>query len=138
MRAVVDHSVQARLITVPSVTREVTVGLRYDRHDPFAVSLAFPPDVSLDGQEVVWVFSRELLEDGLRAAVGLGDVHIRPSGPERPEGTVIELRAPEGVAVIEFDTTGLLHFLHGTYGVVPDGSEHLELDLERGLTSLLG
>ncbi|CAL9439543.1 SsgA family sporulation/cell division regulator [Streptomyces radiopugnans] len=135
MRAVVDHSVQARLITVPSVTREVTVGLRYDRHDPFAVSLVFPSDVSLDGQEVVWVFSRELLEDGLRAAVGLGDVHIRPSGPER---TVIELRAPEGVAVIEFDTTGLLRFLHGTYGVVPDGSEHLELDLDRGLTSLLG
>ncbi|WP_101258715.1 SsgA family sporulation/cell division regulator [Streptomyces barkulensis] len=138
MRAVVDHSVQARLITVPSVTREVTVGLRYDRHDPFAVSLVFPPDVSLDGQEVVWVFSRELLEDGLRAAVGLGDVHIRPSGPERPEQTVIELRAPEGVAVIEFDSTGLLRFLHGTYGVVPGGSEHLELDLDRGLTSLLG
>ncbi|MCI0383980.1 SsgA family sporulation/cell division regulator [Streptomyces sp. CNQ085] len=135
MRAVVDHSVQARLITVPSVTREVTVGLRYDRHDPFAVSLVFPSDVSLDGQEVVWVFSRELLEDGLRAAVGLGDVHIRPSGPER---TVIELRAPEGVAVIEFDTTGLLRFLRGTYGMVPGGSEYLELDLDRGLTSLLG
>jgi hypothetical protein len=135
MRAVVDHSVQARLITVPSVTREVTVGLRYDRHDPFAVRLVFPSDVSLDGEEVAWVFSRELLEDGLRDSVGLGDVHIRPSGPER---TVIELRAPEGVAVIEFDTTGLLRFLHGTYGVVPGGSEYLELDLDRGLTSLLG
>ncbi|MFD1828518.1 SsgA family sporulation/cell division regulator [Streptomyces desertarenae] len=135
MPAVVDHSVQARLITVPSVTREVTVGLRYDRHDPFAVQLVFPSEVSLDGQEVAWVFSRELLEDGMRARVGPGDVSVRPSGAER---TVIELRAPEGVAVVEFDTGSLLRFLHGTYQLVPPGTEPLELDLDRGLTSLLG
>ncbi|HZG03895.1 MAG TPA: SsgA family sporulation/cell division regulator [Streptomyces sp.] len=134
MPAVIDHTVQARLVTVPSVTREIPVALRYDRHDPFAVRIVFPPDVSLDGHEVTWVFSRELLEDGLHSAVGHGDVHIRPDGTER---TVVELRAPEGVAVIEFGTGGLRRFLRGTYELVPGGTEHLELDLDNRLTALL-
>ena len=133
MPAVIDHTVQARLITVPSVTREVTVVLRYDRQDPFAVQIVFPSEVSLDGHEVAWVFSRELLEDGLHTPVGQGDVRIRPGDPAR---TVIELRAPEGMAVIEFDTAGLRCFLRGAYELVPCGEEHLGLDLDRGLTAL--
>ncbi|GAA2456559.1 SsgA family sporulation/cell division regulator [Streptomyces macrosporus] len=134
MPTVIDHTVQARLVTVPSATRDVTVALRYDRHDPFAVRIVFPPDVSLDGQEVAWVFSRELLEEGLRASVGRGDVRVRPNGETR---TVVELRAPEGVAVIEFDTAGLRNFLRGTYKLVRSGTEHLEMDLDRALTALL-
>ncbi|GAA2385505.1 SsgA family sporulation/cell division regulator [Streptomyces glaucosporus] len=134
MPAVIDHTVQARLVTVPSATRDVTVALRYDRHDPFAVQIVFPPDVSLDGHEVAWVFSRELLEEGLRVSVGQGDVRVRPNGGTR---TVVELRAPEGVAVIEFDTTALRGFLRGTYKLVRNGAEHLELDLDRALSALL-
>ncbi|WP_031509301.1 SsgA family sporulation/cell division regulator [Streptomyces megasporus] len=134
MPAVIDHTVQARLVTVPSATRDLTVSLRYDRQDPFAVRIVFPPDVSLDGQEVAWIFSRELLEEGLRVSAGQGDVRVRPDGGTR---TVVELRAPEGVAVIEFDTAGLRSFLRGTYKLVRDGAEHLELDLDRTLTTLL-
>ncbi|MEE1938469.1 SsgA family sporulation/cell division regulator [Streptomyces sp. TRM 70361] len=134
MPIIIDHNVQARLVTVPSLTRDVPVGLRYDRQDPFAVRIVFPSEVSLDGHEVVWVFSRELLEEGLRSPAGPGDVHVRPGETGR---TVVELRAPEGVAVIEFTTADLRRFLRGTYELVPGGGERHELDIDRVLTALL-
>lgn len=134
MYKVIDHTVQAQLITNPPTTRSLTPALRYDELDPLAVRIVFPPDISLDGAEVSWVFARELLAEGLRGAAGEGDVHVWPCGLER---TVIELHTGEGVAVLEFRAADLWGFLQCSYELVPAGGESARLDLDEGLASLL-
>ncbi|GAB2768698.1 SsgA family sporulation/cell division regulator [Streptomyces daliensis] len=134
MSAVIDHIAQARLIAQPPAGRTLSAALRYDGGDPLAVRLVFPADASLDGAEVTWAFARDLLIEGLRAPSGDGDVHVWPCGPDR---TVIELRSPEGVALLEFRSADLRHFLLRSYDVVAPGKEPLRLGLERGLAALL-
>jgi len=131
---VITRTVQAQLITRPPATRPLAPALRYETDDPLAVRIVFPAEISLDGEEVAWAFSRELLAEGLRGPAGEGDVHICPCGQEL---TVIELHAGEGVAVLEFRATDLAAFLQRTYGLVPAGTEPALLDLEEGFAALL-
>ena len=135
MSAVIDHTVQARLVRRDADARVLSATLRYDPSDPLAVRFVFPADVSLDGEEVAWLFSRRLLDDGLDARSGEGDVRLRPYGPSR---TVLELHAPTGMARVEFPTQGLRTFLELTYRSVPRDGETTAQDLERGLADLLG
>ncbi|MBO8199654.1 SsgA family sporulation/cell division regulator [Streptomyces smyrnaeus] len=134
MSKVITRIVQAQLITRPPATRPLTPALRYDTDDPLAVRIVFPSEISLDGEEVAWAFSRELLAEGLRGPAGEGDVHICPCGQER---TVIELYAGEGVAVLEFRAADLGRFLQHSYDLVPAGAETALLDLEEGFAALL-
>ncbi|CDR05397.1 SsgA family sporulation/cell division regulator [Streptomyces iranensis] len=134
MTTVIDQAVQAQLIASTPESRAIPACLRYERDDPFAVRVSFPPSASLDGSAVEWTFGRELLAAGLRGPAGSGDVQMWPSGPQ---GTVLEFHAPEGMAMVQFDTGDLLRFLGRSYAVVPEGSEAGELDLDEGLVSLL-
>lgn len=133
MSAVIDHAVQARLFAEPA--RHLSAVLRFDAADPLAVRLCFPPEASLDGTEVTWTFGRELLDEGLGAPAGEGDVHVRPCLSNLAR-TVVELHSPEGVAVLEFPSTELRRFLRRTGA---SAAAHQDLpDLERELTALLG
>ncbi|MGW7694685.1 SsgA family sporulation/cell division regulator [Streptomyces asiaticus] len=134
MTTVIDQAVQAQLIASTPESRAIPACLRYERDDPFAVHISFPPSASLDGSAVEWTFGRELLAAGLRGPAGSGDVQMWPSGPQ---GTVLEFHAPEGMAMVQFDTADLRRFLGRSYAVVPEGSEAGELDLDEGLASLL-
>ncbi|MDT3400537.1 SsgA family sporulation/cell division regulator [Streptomyces sp. B1866] len=134
MSTIIDQAVQARLIASTPEARAIPAGLHYERQDPFAVRVSFPPAASLDGTEVDWVFGRELLAAGLRGPAGNGDVHVWPCGPER---TVMEFHAPEGMAMVQFDTADLRLFLFRSYAVVPEGDEDAELDLDEELAALL-
>ncbi|EMF57883.1 MULTISPECIES: SsgA family sporulation/cell division regulator [Streptomyces] len=127
----------ARALLVTAEDREVPVpaSLRYSSDDPLAVHLDFPADISLNGTMVTWTFSRDLLEKGVAAPAGTGDVHIWPCGRLR---TVVELRSPYGTALLRFEKAALQRFLLRSYGVVPAGREELGPALDRGLTSLLG
>lgn len=109
--------------------------LSYDRTDPFAVRMAFPAPATLGGTEVFWEFSRELLAAGMDAPAGVGDVRVRPFGYDR---TVLEFHAAEGIAMVHVRTAELRRFLRRAQEVVPAGDEHRFLDLDRGLTHLLG
>ncbi|MEU6340176.1 MULTISPECIES: SsgA family sporulation/cell division regulator [unclassified Streptomyces] len=133
----IDHIVQARLHTPKSGPEghEITATLRYHRDDPLAARMAFPPSVSLDGAEVTWVFARGLLTTGLYEPAGEGDVHVRPAGPDR---TVLEFRAPAGVALVEVATTDLRIFLARVYEAVPPGHEFRGVDMDAVIASLLG
>ncbi|MEI5101107.1 SsgA family sporulation/cell division regulator [Streptomyces sp. PmtG] len=135
MAVTLEQSARARLITPEGRERPIPVTLRYTASDPFAVQVAFPPEVSLDGAEVTWVFARHLLEQGLGAPAGTGDVHIWPCGRAR---TVLEFHAPHGLALVQFDRAALRRFLARSYAVVGADGEAAELDLDRGLTRLLG
>lgn len=108
--------------------------LSYDRTDPFAIRMAFPAPATLEGTEVSWEFSRELLAEGMDVPAGVGDVRIRPFGYDR---TVLEFHAPEGIAMVHVRTADLRRFLRRTQQLVPVGGEHRFLDLDRSLTDLL-
>lgn len=109
--------------------------LSYDRTDPFAVRMAFPAPATLEGTEVSWEFSRELLAAGIIAPTGAGDVRVRPFGFDR---TVLEFHAAEGIAMVHVRTAELRRFLRRAQELVPVGDEHRFLDLDRNLTHLLG
>ncbi|MFC8450752.1 SsgA family sporulation/cell division regulator [Kitasatospora sp. NPDC057223] len=146
----VEQVVQARLIISTQRSVPMRVTLRYRVVDPLAVRMAFPAEYSLDevppdgapdgsvqgaGHEVEWVFARQLLAAGLDGPAGIGDVHIRPALAAR---TVVELRAAEGVALLQFDCPELRRFLWRSFLVVAEGEEHQYLDADRALAELLG
>jgi hypothetical protein len=134
MSPVVEQSVKARLISDAPHPRIVSVMLRYDGSDPLALRMVFPAEVSLDDSEVVWAFARDLVETGLREPAGEGDVHVWPCGRAQ---TVFEFRAPEGVALVQFDNAPLRRFLRSSYAVVPAGKEADHLDVEQHIGSLI-
>ncbi|MEV7419767.1 SsgA family sporulation/cell division regulator [Streptomyces sp. NPDC089919] len=134
MITVIEQAVQARLVATAPKVETVPVTLRYVRSDPFAVCMAFPAPATLEGIEISWTFARELLETGVERSAGLGDVRIRPYGPGR---TVIEFHAPEGIAIVLMETAELRDFLARAADLVPAGTEHLYLDVDRSLTALM-
>ncbi|MEV6972471.1 SsgA family sporulation/cell division regulator [Kitasatospora sp. NPDC093806] len=144
MRTTAEETVQARLILSPHRSVRLRVTLTYLPEDPLAVRMAFPAEFSLDepadgpgpdGADIVWVFARRLLAAGLELPAGIGDVHVRPTLGRR---TMVELRAPEGTALVRFDTADLRRFLWRSRLLVPEGEEHLHLDADRALAELLG
>lgn len=135
MLANVDQALSGRLVLSPYLSRGIHANLRYLRDDPFAVRLAFPAAISLEGGDVEWVFARELLDDGLYEPSGEGDVHLWPCGKGR---VMIEFASPHGAAMVEFAKADLRRFLHWSYRSVPAGQESRHLDLDAGLAVLLG
>ncbi|MET8944380.1 SsgA family sporulation/cell division regulator [Streptomyces sp. NPDC004542] len=125
----------ARLITARDDEVPVTAALRYTTEDPLAVFIDFPPEATLDGEGATWTFARSLLEEGLGAPAGCGDVRIWPCGQG---GTVLEFHSPYGVALLRFRTPALRRFLLRSHAVVAPGQEDVEAVVERGLGALFG
>ncbi|MGY0020669.1 SsgA family sporulation/cell division regulator [Streptomyces sp. cg35] len=133
-----EQPARARLVTAEGPggpERALTVTLRYSSADPLAIRLVFPAAATLAGAEVTWAFSRALLDEGLRTPTGTGDVHVWPCGRAR---TVVELHAPEGLAVVQFDTSALRRFLRRSYALVPAGDEDVTAVVDRAIAALLG
>ncbi|MGW0550677.1 SsgA family sporulation/cell division regulator [Streptomyces altiplanensis] len=117
MHPAIEGHARACLITDGPQRHAVPVALRYDPgKNPRAVRLVFPPDVSPDGAANEWVFDRALLEAGLNrpAETENGDVRVWPCGRVQ---AVMELRSPQGTAVIQFDRAPLRRFLERTHAV---------------------
>ncbi|MEV0171589.1 SsgA family sporulation/cell division regulator [Streptomyces sp. NPDC050803] len=134
MSIVIEQPVEARLVAAAPRMQSIPATLHYDRSDPFAVRMTFPAPATLEGVEVCWTFSRELLTEGLTESVGHGDVRVRPYGYDR---TVLEFHAPEGTAVVHVRTGEMRRFLDATSALVPVGLEHLQLDLDHDLAELM-
>lgn len=135
MLANVDLGLSGRLVLSPGLSRGINANLRYLRDDPFAVRLAFPAEISLEGGDgVEWIFARELLDDGLYGPAGDGDIHLWPCGPSR---MMIEFESPHGVAMVEFAAGDVRRFLEWSYRVVAAGDESRYLDLDADLAALL-
>lgn len=111
----------------------VQVELRYDTRDPFAVVAAFRTGRA---GWVEWVFSRDLLADGLLTEAGEGDVRIRPTVGE-PEIVVVELNSPSGHAVFEASAQRLAEFLDASYDVVLPGHESLWMNVDDALGQMI-
>ncbi|MEV0010508.1 SsgA family sporulation/cell division regulator [Streptomyces sp. NPDC051840] len=135
MSSVIEQSVQARMVASAPRMETLPATLHYDRGDPFAVRMAFPGPATLEGTEVSWEFSRELLTTGMDTPAGIGDVRVRPFGYDR---TVLEFHALEGIAMVHVRTAELRRFLARAQELVPVGDESSFLDLDDDLTDLLG
>lgn len=110
--ASVEERVRARVITDDPLYRVIPVALRFMAAEPLAVRVVFPAELSPEGADNEWVFPRALLEAGLQAPTGTGDVRVWPCGRVQ---AVVEFHSPEGVAVIQFDIAALRRFLRRTY-----------------------
>ncbi|MFG2293747.1 SsgA family sporulation/cell division regulator [Streptomyces sp. NPDC048603] len=108
----VEERVRARVITDDPLYRPIPVALRFVPAEPLAVRIVFPAGLSPEGTENEWVFPRALLEAGLQAPSGSGDVRVWPCGRVQ---AVVEFHSPEGVAVVQFDIAALRRFLRRTY-----------------------
>ncbi|WNO71384.1 MULTISPECIES: SsgA family sporulation/cell division regulator [unclassified Streptomyces] len=135
MSPTVEQSVPAHLISDAPQPAPMPVTLSYRADDPLAVRMVFPAAVSLSGATVTWTFARSLLDAGLHTPSGTGDVHVWPCGRTQ---TMVELRSPEGVALLRFATGRLRHFLLHSYATVPVELETRAIDMDSGLASLLG
>lgn len=134
MVAAVDQALAGQLVLDPDLSEEIQANLRYSSDDPFAVHLVFPPTVSLEGEEVEWIFARELLDDGLYEPAGDGDLRLWPCAPGL---VMLEFESPHGLALVEFSAGDLLEFLHCTYQAVPAGQEAQHVDVDAELAALL-
>lgn len=130
----IEQPVEARLVAAAPRMPSIPAVLCYDRRDPFAVRMTFPAPATLEGVDVCWTFSRELLAAGLEGSEGHGDVRVRPYGYDR---TVLEFHAPEGTAVVHVRSGEIRRFLEATGDLVPVGLEHLQLDLDHDLAVLM-
>ncbi len=108
--------------------------LHYDPRDPFAVTLR----VQTPLRTVDWVFSRELLADGLDHPSGTGDVQVWPCRNVRGEAVaVIELIAPTGRGLLQASSHAVRNFITEVFAAVPLGTEIDHLDLDLALEQIL-
>ncbi len=99
----------------------------YCTDDPFAVTL----EIQTRGDRCVdWVLARELLVAGLSAPAGIGDVRVRPARMGQWDVTLVEIRSPDGHAVLEVDRDLLRQFVEATIEVVPLGDEGAAVDMD--------
>ncbi|MCX5048769.1 MULTISPECIES: SsgA family sporulation/cell division regulator [unclassified Streptomyces] len=106
--AVVEQYARAHIVTDAVIPDDETIPvvLRYDPDtDPRSVRVGLPGTHE-------WTFSRSLLEQGLRAPAGSGEVRVWPCGRVQ---AVVEFHSAQGVSVVQFETKSLLRFLRRTY-----------------------
>jgi hypothetical protein len=123
----------------PQSWTEVPALLCYEAADPFAVRIAFGDAsgaVDLDESGIAWLLSRELLQAGLVAPAGDGDVRLWPA-TAATDVLFLHLRAPSGEALFELSRATVAAFLRQTEALVPSGSESELLHLDDELQVLL-
>lgn len=132
--ATVSVELDLRLVVPDGPSLPMLADLRYAADDPWAVQAAFR--VGGDGV-VEWMFSRQLLTDGLARRVGDGDVQVWPSLVDHHRVVNLAMASPSGSAVFEIDRDALVEFLQQTYLAVPTGAEARAVDLDAELALLL-
>lgn len=99
----------------------------YSADDPFAVTLV----IQTRGDQCVdWVLARDLLVAGLTGPAGIGDVRVRPARMDDWDVALVEIRSPDGRALLEVDRDLLQQFVDATIDAVPLGSESTVIDMD--------
>ncbi len=132
--ASITRALTFELISADGSAVPLAAELRYDEHDPYAVSACFRSGET----HVRWVFARDLLAVGTYDPSGDGDVHIYPSLDARGRAvTTIELSSPDGEAIIQARTDELCDFLARTEAMVATGAESAHVDVDTVLAQIL-
>jgi hypothetical protein len=130
----VSTGVTMRLVVDGDDDVLVPTTFAYDAIAPFAVSAVFHTSEG----DVVWVFGRDLLTDGLREPTGHGDVIVWPALHHGRTVLHLALSSPSGNALLEVESRDVMAFLRSTYAVVPRGTEMEAQDIDAELAELLG
>ncbi|MFD7643681.1 SsgA family sporulation/cell division regulator [Kitasatospora sp. NPDC059795] len=132
---VVEETLVLRIALEEEQVGEVRTRFRYDAAAPYEVRLTFHagrPD------EADWVFSRELLRDGLDSLSGQGDVKLWPTHcPCHGLTLHVALESPYGSALLEASRPQVKAWLERTYRIVPDGQEDELLPSDEELAQLI-
>lgn len=102
------------------VSAVVLAHLHYSPDTPHSIECTF--DFGDARDPVVWHFERELLREGLGGPAGVGDVQIRPAGPDA-RMLRLHLHSPGGAAEFTVPGQALEEFLRRIVRAVPYGSE---------------
>ena len=129
-----ELKIRMSLVAGPDLRVFVPVRLYYKNTDPYAVQFSF--DVTPD-DVVRWTFARELLDQGLTAPAGIGDVKITPIGPHQNRRLRIELESPDGYARLEGPAAPIKEWLAETYTAVAAGQESKAVDIDSLLDKFL-
>lgn len=108
----------------------VPVRFSYVNRDPYAVQAIFR---IAPGQVVHWMFARDMLDEGMQTAVGIGDVKIAPIESSLGRCFSIELETPDGYACLTGSVTPVRAWIAKTYEAVPAGCESEFLNIDRFL-----
>lgn len=130
----VTHSIPIELIDAAGAATPIEAELRYDRFDPYAVTAVF----RTGSTQVKWVVSRDLIAEGIYEPSGDGDVHVWPCLDTHGRAVVvIELRSPDGEALMQTRSDALTSFIASTDAVVPRGTESLLIDVDAVIDGFL-
>jgi hypothetical protein len=122
------------LIDTAGTATPVAVELQYDPCQPYAVTTVF----MAGGNQVRWTFGRDLLRSGLHQPTGDGDIHVWPCLDAHGNAAVsIELRSPDGEALLQARTGDLSAFMERTIDSVAPGTESEYLDVEAAIAEIL-
>jgi hypothetical protein len=117
----------ARILRPGSGSLAARIHLSYDPWDPYAVVMMIRV---AGGEEVRWMFSRELLAEGTHCSSGMGDVTVAPC-PAAPSDLLhMTLRNDVRAAVMELRLAPIDEFLASTYELVPAGWEGMFLKVD--------
>ncbi|MET9182984.1 SsgA family sporulation/cell division regulator [Kitasatospora aureofaciens] len=103
--------------------------LVYRSNDPYAIEMT----IQAGGEPpVTWMFSRELLAEGLTRPAGEGDVRIwsdqpAPFDANRARRLHVSLDSPEGAAHLAMNLADVEEFILATRRIVAPGREHLHM-----------
>jgi Streptomyces sporulation and cell division protein, SsgA len=126
-------TLQLRLVTQGGSVH-VPAELSYNPADPYAVTATFRSE----DDAVAWTFSRDLLDEGLIAPAGEGDVAVWPCSDDDGEVICIALSSPFGQALLEAQRHEVEAFIVRSFSSVPRGGESLHLDIDGAIDQLLG
>ncbi|MGW1463273.1 SsgA family sporulation/cell division regulator [Streptomyces sp. NPDC002308] len=132
--ASVAHEVVAHVHVADEPPVSLPAELRYERSDPYAVSLALG---TMSTSTVDWVFARSLLSEGTVRPAGTGSILVSPRRGCPGDVVRIVVRSPAGSAVMDIAAPAVTAFLERSARVVPPGEEGRHLDLDRLVTELL-
>ena len=135
--ATVSTELELGLVVPGGPSLPVLAHLSYAAADPWAVRVAFRTGGE-GTRPVEWLFGRQLLTDGMSAAVGDGDVRVWPAVDGHGPVVHLAMASPSGSALFEIDRDEVAAFLGQTYRLVSAGSESQRVDLDAELGALLG
>lgn len=123
------------LVSATTGEAEIAAELRYDPSDPLAVSLVIGIGCS---EPVIWTFARDLLQAGISAPAGEGDITIEPVNDDLHERALRITLATDCLATMLLARDRAVEFLVETYALVASGCELDHVDLDAEIAALLG
>ncbi|GAA1136081.1 hypothetical protein F4556_001861 [Kitasatospora gansuensis] len=131
----VEEILMLRIALDEDSVGEVRTRFRYDPDRPYEVLLTFHLGRS---DEADWVFSRDLLRDGLQSLSGQGDVKLWPAYCPCHGSTLhLALESPHGQALLEASKPRVKDWLDRTYACVSAEDEAAAGPTDDQLAALL-